>query len=333
MMDTTHAHGRAYRRILLPLDGSPLAEQALAYGAELAAAGAELLLLRVIPEPKAIRDRFGEVSATADEVLRRSRQNAIEELIEAVERVRALTLEPSVCVVVAVGDPAEQIMRVAETRRIDLILMTSHGRGAIGRLAFGSVADRVARSSPVPVLVTRPRDADTASVGIRRLVVPLDGSELSRQALPAAVALAQQFGLPLRLVSVLDLWSASSPALAYGAAFGQELYDDLMHDAEALQSRMLEDAAAPLRASGLSVEATLLHGPVAQAIMVATAPGDVIVMTSHGTSGVTRWLLGSVAEKLVREGPVPVMLLRAEQETATLAPAPVGLVQPIAAGA
>jgi nucleotide-binding universal stress UspA family protein len=111
------------------------------------------------------------------------------------------------------------------------------------------------------------------------------------------------------LVSVVDPWQSVSPALAYPAAFSQKLYDDLRERAEGETQEMLATHARILEAEGIAVEKRILQGPIAPSIMAAIRPGDVVVMTSHGHGGVKRWFLGSVAEKLVRGGPAPVLLV------------------------
>jgi len=113
--------------VLVPLDGSDLAEQALPYARELAEPGCQLILLEVGED----EDDLGVLERHAGS---------------------CASLET------AVGDPAEQILRVARDLQAGLIVMTTHGRGALGRWVFGSVADQVMRTSPVPVLVVRPRE-------------------------------------------------------------------------------------------------------------------------------------------------------------------------------
>jgi nucleotide-binding universal stress UspA family protein len=216
---------------------------------------------------------------------------------------------------VTVGDPAEQILKVAQERAADMIVMTSHGRGAAGRVVYGSVADRVVRNAPLPVMMIRPEDAapERGVAAIRRLVVPLDGSAVAAQALPVAKQLARQLRTPVQLISVIDVYLDLSPAAAYGMAFSQQIYDEMETYARQQTQQMLTQAAEHVAAADISVNWTVLSGPTAPAIMDATRPGDIIVLTSHGRGGLRRWLIGSVAEKLVRESTVPLVLLRAQR--------------------
>lgn len=299
--------------ILVPLDGSSLAEQAIPYALTLLPAGGNVTLLRVIPRPEAIHDPLGGVLMSEQEVLTRFRVMAGQEAVDAIGRWSGANPGIKMEIVIQVGDPAEQILETGRERRVDMIVMASKGRGAFGRLALGSVADRIARSSDVPVVVVRPDDAlaDLSRPLIRRLLVPLDGSERSRAALPVASALARQLHASVLLVNVIDFTRAASPALAYGAAFSQDLYDEVMAGVLVDARRVLDSAGAKLMNDGIPAHWEVLEGSPAEAIIEVAAPGDLIVMTSHGDGGFKRWLLGSVAEKLVRHSPVPIVIVPA----------------------
>jgi nucleotide-binding universal stress UspA family protein len=310
MTESTMVH-HEYRRILVPLDGSTFAEEALAYAVALSPRYSPMLLLRVIAgeqERSSPKHVFG---GSSDEEVRKERREALEYLLEAAKVVRDNGALVRSIASVAVGDPAEQIIRTAHDRGCTLIVMSSHGRGAVGRLAYGSVADRVARTSPVPVLIVRPNNDD--EVGdrplIQRLVVPLDGSTLSMQALPVALHLASEIGVPIRLVSVANLWGNDSLSALYPAGLSPRLDDEVMVDTERDLGQMLASIKSQVEAEGVGVELQVMGGPIAQAIMAATWPSDIVVMSSHGRSGFSRFILGSVAEKLIRECKVPVLLV------------------------
>jgi nucleotide-binding universal stress UspA family protein len=249
-------------------------------------------------------------------VLQQWRDAATDSLRQLADRTRQYAGNVAFDVEVTVGDPAEQILTVAQARAVDMIVMTSHGRGAAGRVVYGSVADRVARNAPLPGMMIRPEDAapERGVAAIRRLVVPLDGSAVAAQALPVAKQLARQLRTPVQLISVIDVYRDLSPAAAYGMAFSQQIYDEMETYAKQQTQQMLTQAAEQL-AADVSVSWAVLSGPTAPAIMDATRPGDIIVLTSHGRGGLKRWLIGSVAEKLVRESTVPLVLLRAHRST------------------
>lgn len=296
-------------RIVIPLDGSLLAEQAIPYALALAPAGAEVILLRVVPKPELATGWLAALSYSPKEVLRQQRRVALDDLQDTAERraTDAARFE----IEVAVGDPAAEIVRVATERDAGLIAMASHGRGALGRWTYGAVTDRVARTAPVPVLIVRANDdVDHPSAGeVRRLLVPLDGSALAARALPVAGELAQRLDIPIDLVTVLDPAAMVSPTAAYAATASSEIYDELIAGMQGEAKRMLEQVASALRAQGIATAWEIHDGAIAPAVMLAARPGDLIVLSSHGRSGLTRWLLGSVAEKLVRLAPVPVLLV------------------------
>jgi nucleotide-binding universal stress UspA family protein len=267
--------------ILVPLDGSNLAEQALPYAQQLAEPGCQLILLEVgqVEDELDLLERHGDSCAALE---------------------------------TAVGDPAEQILRVAKDLNVGLIVMTTHGRGALGRWAFGSVADAVTRTSPVPVFVVRPRDGDIEITPVvQRVVVPLDGSPIAEEALPTATSLAQRLHVPVHLVTAIDVTRLLPVEMMPTVAFDAALYEETLAQLEADATAWLTQTAEQLQHEGVATTWAIVHGSPFLAISDAVKPGDVIVMTSHGRSGAKRWLLGSVAEKLIREGPVPVVLVPA----------------------
>jgi nucleotide-binding universal stress UspA family protein len=216
---------------------------------------------------------------------------------------------------VAEGEPDEEIVVAAARRGVKMIAMASHGRGAVGRAIFGSVADRVARTAPVPILILRTPDEDADhGVAVTRIVVPLDGSEIAERALPVASELARQLPAPVYVVRAVD--AAATLPLAPGVfgvapAVNADVTDQIWQEAEAEARATVTTAVSRLQAEGVDASGAILNGSPFFAISEATQPGDLLLLTSHGRGGVRRWLLGSVAEKLVREADAPVMLVPA----------------------
>jgi len=209
-----------------------------------------------------------------------------------------------------VGDPASEILEAAQREQIGTIVMTSHARGALGRAAFGSVADRVARTADIPVVIIRPTD-DIVAVGkpaqLQRVILPLDGSALADSAIPYVKDVAARLGKPVSLVHVID---TVSPYVASAALpVPQSALDDSWNAAR----DMLEPTAKIFDEAGVSSKIEVLQGAPFAAISNFATPSDLIVMTSHGRTGFTRWLLGSVAEKLVRSAPAPVCIVPARE--------------------
>jgi nucleotide-binding universal stress UspA family protein len=304
-------------KLVVPLDGSALAEQAVTYAQVLATGTTEVVLLSVLLPAEPIRGLFGNIKVSAEGVLRRLKEDVTAELEAVAARLRQDSPNVTATVSVTVGDPAEEIMREATERHAELIVMASHGRGAVGRLAFGSVADRVARTSDTPVMIIRPQDArpELGSVSIRRLLVPLDGSDLAAQALPFAESVGKLLEMPVHLIAAIDISQLTSFSLAAGGLFSDELYNELLGSLRHDMEQKLEQQAASLRQNGVSVEWEIVDGQAVPVIENATRDGDVVVMTSHGRGGIGRWVIGSVAEKLVRHCPVPVILIRAKPAT------------------
>ena len=161
-------------------------------------------------------------------------------------------------------------------------------------------------------MIVRPRRGGTEDGGVvpvRRLVVPLDGSELAAHALPVAHGLAKRLGLPVLLVNVVGPSAAISPLVAGGAPSAPPVADHLRAETRDEAERKLERASRRFETAGIAVGRQVLDGAAA-ALLDLMRPDDVVVMTSHGRSGLGRWLLGSVAEKLVRHGAAPVLLVR-----------------------
>jgi nucleotide-binding universal stress UspA family protein len=217
---------------------------------------------------------------------------------------------------VVVGNPARCIVDAATDLGAEMIVMASHGRGALGRLVYGSVADQVGRESPVPVMVVRARQLEPGPVGITRLVVPLDGSPRAEAALPVAIAISRRLGTPISLVRAVDPADLMPPAVGIGEAIPFELYDEAEMEMEQEARHYLDAMAQKLREQGLPVTTSVLTGSPANSIKEATHLGDVLVLSSHERTGVKRWLLGSVAERLTREDESPVILVPAPDHPA-----------------
>lgn len=292
-------------RILVSLDGSDHATVALPYVRALATEASEVVLLRVVQDSEPLLGISAAASDRVERILSRN-EEAAKRYLEGIAAI--LTNETRhLTVRTEVGIPHIAIARVAAEERVDLIVMATRGRGFLGRAVVGSVADRVSRTAPVPLLMIHPQEhevpARAQEVGnMRRIIVPLDGSDLARQALPVAERLSRLLDIPIHLVRAIDLQGE------------WVLGDD--EDPESLLEPMREDMAEGLHQetmrlneTGLRATFELTVGPVTRVIRDTAEPGDVVVMTSHGAGGLRRWLLGSVAEKLIRSGVAPVMLV------------------------
>jgi nucleotide-binding universal stress UspA family protein len=144
-----------------------------------------------------------------------------------------------------------------------------------------------------------------------RIVVPLDGSPLAERALPHAVNLAKLSNATLHLLRIVDFTRLDQYG-PYGLAVEYTAYEPVLAEEEATARDYLQQVQDRLSDSGVQITTDVRRGPVTREIVGIAAEGDVIVMASHGRGGISRWLLGSVAEDVVRNSMVPVMLIRAQ---------------------
>jgi nucleotide-binding universal stress UspA family protein len=308
MLSGSTQESTVLNRILVPLDRSELSRLAIPYALSIAREGDEIVFLHAIPLPDISPVLLPKPLSVAD-LSRELHNAAAEELDDLLSRIRPPD-GVRVRSLIVDGHPAEEIVRHASAVGTALVVMTTAGRGAVGRLAYGSVADRVARTSPVPVLLVRGDPDARVNVFepamVRRLMVPLDGSPRAHHAVPKAAALATHLAVRVLLISVNE---AQRMSLIYGSAFSAAAYAEIAQNAEQQLDQVLTKAADELHAHGIETDQRVLVGATAFAINSATESGDIIVMTSHGRSGVRRWLLGSVAEQLIRTSRVPVVLV------------------------
>jgi nucleotide-binding universal stress UspA family protein len=308
--------------ILVPLDGSLVAETALPPALALARALAgSLTLLRVTPPTLGAEPLAEAIQAPVITYRPRpqDRDQADAYLAGVAQRLDAGGVP--VRILVLRGDPATAIVQYAqEAPGVRLIAMATHGRSGVSRWVFGSVAEKVLRATPAPLLLVRP-DADGMApppvhpLPYRTIVVPLDGSPFAEQALDQAYAVAAATGASLLLVAV-----ASEPDEFLAAEVGDIpvwMLEDRLAETERLQA-YLQQQATRLTNAGLAVEIQVRAGSPATAILDAAeeAAADLIVMATHGRSGLQRFWLGSVALKVVQSARTPVLLVRAQDARA-----------------
>lgn len=299
---------------IVPLDGSPEANAAMAPAASLVAKGGNVILLGVLPRTDLLAPALLDMLPVPD--IRLAMRESIGEHLERAGEplsARAIRWETEV----REGDPASQILAAAEEHRAGFIAMSIRGRGASGRELIGSIADRVARSSPVPVLLVRPGAPDgTPTMPFRRIVAPLDGSPRAEAAIPVAARIAAGLNVPVLLVQAIDSRMLAAP-LSHEAlpAISARMLQTLRDDAAFYLTEACDRFGRHRNGSGRSFSWQVLEGSPCDAVTGVLRGGDLLVLTSHGRGGVTRWALGSVAEKLLRDSSAPVLLVRADQDT------------------
>lgn len=297
-----------YDRITVPLDGSPFSEQALPLAASIARhAGAELHAVQVHGGDIPVEFVVGLPSFDwVDDQVRDQERQYLDRVAERLTanglRVRASLLE---------GKPSEAIVDYITDEAIDLVVMSTHGRSLPSRAWLGSVADRLVRSAPAPLLLIRTAEDDAADQPIeqfRHILVPLDGSELAERVIEHAAALATLFG------ARCTLFAAVPPQFEVGAHVFYLDAQEREH-ASANAEEYLARIAEQLRASVPETDTrAVVHALPATAIVDAAAEvgADLIAMATHGRGGISRLVLGSTADKVLRSTETPLFLHRPE---------------------
>jgi nucleotide-binding universal stress UspA family protein len=229
-------------------------------------------------------------------------------IAQEAEGMRKSGLE--VATTVREGVPADVIVGATELGPTPLIAMTTHGRSGVGRWLLGSVADKVLPVSAAPLLLVRPTTEITITHApfIARVLVPLDESELAELALPHATAIAEKLRVLTMLVQITTEMLLSDD---------QTTPVEPEPETKGAAQTYLDELAAVMRAEGAG-EVTgraIVGWDAAEHILSAAAsPDTLIVMTSRGRSGVKRWALGSVTDRVVRHGAAPVLVVRAGRD-------------------
>jgi nucleotide-binding universal stress UspA family protein len=212
---------------------------------------------------------------------------------------------------VQMGDPASVIVHYAEQNpSVKLISIATHGRKGVSRWVFGSVAEKVLHASPVPLLMVRSGTAPIpVKVDYHTIMVPLDGSAFAEQALDQAQAVASSLGASVVLVTAI----ADYPEAM--VLSGPSDLATMMEDNTRGVSGYLDSLAEDMKSDGMVVQTRIEYGPPAESILKANeeANGDLIVMSTHGRSGLRRMWLGSVALRVMRGATCPVLLVRAKE--------------------
>jgi nucleotide-binding universal stress UspA family protein len=312
-----------YRKIMVPLDGSPLAERALPYAEVLARrSGAALVLMRAV-EANVLPGR--DTAASRHHVVREA-EAYLDDLVSRLDPAQTLRAARGVGGVetaVYYGTPQQGIVEEIQLRGADLVVMSTHGRSGLSRLLMGSVADHVLRQAPVPVmLVPASCDRSWEAYGIMdrmdarsgrplRVLVPLDGTSYSGEALCVVRDLAQVAPVHITLLSAVEL----APTLFYpSGAFGME--EELQNvESEAMLRRLtLTHDAEDLEDISHYVSVSVAVDTAAHAIVdrAARERADLVVMATHGRGGLSRFLMGSVASSVLHDLKCPILLVRGQ---------------------
>ena len=286
--------------ILFPTDFSKVAEGAFAHAAHLALQHNATIHVFNVVGPD------GENATNPMDFL--SVDPAEEDAVQHVE-VQTVTQERgTVPVIYAQTDsdsPADAIVDRTEEYDVDLVVMGTHGRRGMERLLSGSVSEEVVRRAPCPVFTVLAHDENGAGPQINRVLAPVDLSDQSELVLNHAVALAESYTAPLDLLHVVE-------EAAYPNVYGLDPLTPSLPPVQDRAREALETLASNVELRTDPVNVHVLAGNAARDIVefAEDNAADLIVMATHGRTGLERFLIGSVAEKVVRRAPCPVFTIK-----------------------
>ena len=272
------------KKIMVAMDGSENAERALWWVLQYAGREkAQVLLFRAV-DPTQSDPEFVSSRLT----------DARDYLLRMEKEINYAGLPSKV--LVRQGKPAVSIVKAAMDERCDLIVMTTRGGSKVKRWAIGGVTEQVLRLSPIPVLPVQSRTHAARHDHLRRIVVPVDGSKLAEAAMQWAVGLAKMMKSQIAFVHVYPA------ALKKMNTHAEETF-------EALRERMVRQCRL-LKKDGVKASFRVRSGDAAERILGFAGRNDLILTTTHGNGGFKRWVFGSVAEKLIHESRIPVLVYK-----------------------
>ena len=292
-----------WRNILVPTDFSGAARQALQLAVRLAPPGCTVHVMHVITPTES--DPYSPVRLRPEV---QARQRLPEEVTdELLQQLIQEVATDQVAVARAwrrASDVVGAVLDYADTVEAELIVLGTHGRRGLQRFLLGSVAEAIVRRASVPVLTVR--EHARVPEAIRHILVPTDFSDDARMALREAARWAAHFQARLTLLHVLA--PAVIPVSVTEVAAVYEVMPGLQERIQEELTRWIEAEVPETVSSDVRIE----EGPVDLTILeqARQEQADLIVMATHGRSGVARWLLGSVTERVLRQAPCPVLTLR-----------------------
>ena len=308
-----------FKQILVPLDGSTLAEQALPVAAQLArASSGSVVLVRVANFPVDYGGGYTQAPLVTEQVIETELDN-VDTYLKQIATSELLAGIPTKTESMF-GQPLQDILSVVESRRVDLIVMCSHGRTGLKRWALGSIAQGLAHQSPVPLLVLREggqvTSISTAAHGSICALVALDGSPFAETALLPAAHLVTQL-------------SAPSEGILHLAHVVTHVGDEALQNAKKYIERVTEQLQQRLKDENLSITWSLLRDKdIAGAVVDVAELGnsktttdqayrcDLIAMSTHGRGGLERMMMGSVTERVLHATKLPMLIVRPQRSAA-----------------
>ncbi|MDD4984289.1 MAG: universal stress protein [Dehalococcoidales bacterium] len=289
-----------FRRILVPLDGSKTAEVVMPYATAIATIYGSRITLVSVSESAADASNIYEtyLNSVAKKLRHQLKEWGTGEQYEVQTKV-------------LVGNPALEIVGFASKEKISIIVMASRGSSGEGPWLLGHIAAKILRTTDRPVLLIRTSASDTALEQkklIRKILVPLDGSKAGESALCYAERLAKIMSAEIVLIEVFEpMGSIGSSGIYY-----------TVRDDEAVRRTLisyLDTIAQPIKEQGINVSSVVDFGNPASQIMKYAEENsvDLITISSHGRSGVGRWVFGNVTDKILHTGDVAVLVVRTSE--------------------
>jgi nucleotide-binding universal stress UspA family protein len=299
-----------YSKILIPLDGSTTAEKVLPYARYLAGKFKTPIELLAVVD---IAEMAAHMSAEKARFLDTMVEDGVKHSTVYLRGVATTFPGADVKCSVERGRAEDVIVRKGEADSAMMITMATHGRSGLNRFLLGSVAEKVLRGIANPLLLVRATE-EAKSVGeaaLKSIIVPLDGSELAESVLPMVAGLAKRLDLEVELFRAYHI-----PYNVYAGDEGYYAgnYEELIAAVREEASEYLDKKVTELKKLGVAEVSRVTKEGFAGDEIIAVGrntPGGLIAMCSHGRSGVKRWVLGSVAETVVRHSGGPVLVVRA----------------------
>ncbi len=283
--------------IMIPVDGTPLTRTAIAAALAVVPAPGSLTLLHVVDR----HGLAGEASLESVDTL----------AVDLRSRLPSTRIDTRL----AQGDPTTEILDTATAIHPDLIVMATREHLAPSTPPEATVSAQVAQATSLPVLVAH---ANADGWHPQRILTPLDGSLRSLQALPIAAGLANRLATSVHLVAVIDPEATLPPAYAWSCPECDPDLQDALAYLQCQANDLLNQAERSLRAAGVTVTSDLLLGKTVPVLIEAIQPGDVVVMTTRGAGHRAGSHVGSVASRLLRESPAPVMVFHPRIESTVI---------------
>jgi nucleotide-binding universal stress UspA family protein len=309
-----------YRNILVPLDGSEFGEQALPLALTVARrTGATLHLIHVhTPQVTAYLEGGGFLGDDLDDRLKAEEEDYLNKTVR-----RLADVAPGLPVTTRLldGDVTNELTHHAAAAGMDLVVMTTHGRGAFARFWLGSVADSIIRRLPMPLLLVHPHDGDPdlkAEPNLKHFLLPLDGTPLAEEMVEPVAELAAALKASVTLVRVIEPvppvpWMPEALPINESVQTMLDRVEELQNKLKAEAASYLAGVARKFQDRSIPVETSVrVERQPAKAILheVVADGCDLVAIETHGRRGLSRLILGSVADKVIRGSAVPVLVHR-----------------------